>query len=59
MALDPIDHVTAIARPRRTDAVTIHVGQGSYVSNTILDIDKDLSTPVARNLVEKLLTVTS
>ena len=46
MALNPVDHVTAVTSTRRADAVFVNIRKRRHMGHTVLDVDEDLATPV-------------
>ena len=60
MTEDPVDHVAAITRARRADAIAIDERVApQHIGDAVHQIDVDLATPVATDLIYKLLTITS
>ena len=57
VAFDPVDHVPAIARARRADAVFVDVWQRGDLRDAVAQISENFSTPITRNLGDKLLAI--
>ena len=57
MAFDPIDHVAAVARAGRADAVLVDVRKPGNHGDAVADVGKDFAAPVTGNLIDELLAV--
>src|SRR6185295_9006336 len=55
---NPVDHVTAITRTGSANTITINIRTATqHIGNAVHEVDKNLTTPIAANLVGKLLTI--